>query len=104
MVSSSKSMSRAEPSVASIETVWSMPPVGAPTYSVSARTQAWASRSRTLSVRGRSSRPATATATAHSRAAELDRPAPIGTSLSMRISSPGTSSPPWRIAQSTPVT
>ena len=76
---------------------WSSPPVGAPTYSCSARTHAVTSSSR---VRPSPKTSSTATATLHSRAAELDSPAPIGTSLLISTSTPLSTSS----ASSTPVT
>ena len=86
---SSKSISSAEPSSASRETVWSIPPVGAPATSDSARMQAAASRRRPSASSGRSSSEASATATEHSRAAELESPAPTGTLVSIAMSTPG---------------
>ena len=77
---------------------WSMPPVGAPATSFSARRRRRpAGRGRLVDeqARGRRGR-STAAPTAHSRAAELDSPAPTGTSQSMVTSSPRTSA---RLAQ-----
>ncbi len=102
---SAKSSSSAWPGSASMAMVWSMPPVGAPTYSFSARTHAAANRRRSArSVRSSSSSPARAVATEHSRAAELDRPAPTGTSESIVASKPGTSWPSSRSTETTPAT
>ena len=97
-----KSMSSAAPGSASIDTVWSIPPVGAPAISVSARMHAATSASRTSGVTSVPTRAVTAMATAHSIAAELDRPAPSGTVLSTSRSAPGTSTPLSRSAQGTP--
>ena len=97
-------MSSAAPGSASKATVWSMPPVGAPATSVSARMQAVTSRRRPASSSATPARWAIATATEHSRAAEDESPAPSGTVLSTHTSSPGTSTPSWRSAQATPAT
>ena len=97
-------MSRAVSASASSETVWSMPPVGAPATSDSARMHAAARSRRASGVVSIPSRSATATATEHSSAAELDRPAPSGTVPSTKTSTPGTSWPASRSAHSTPAT
>ena len=97
-------MSRAAPGSASSATVWSMPPVGAPATSVSARMQASTRRRRCGSPSASPTRWAIATATEHSRAADDDSPAPSGTVLSTHTSSPGTSTPASRSAQATPAT
>ena len=83
-----------------------MPPVGAPAISFSARTQAAASRARPASSASspRSNRSLAAAPTEHSSAAELDRPAPTGTSLSTVTSIPLTAWPSARSAHSTPAT
>ncbi len=88
--------------MASIAIVWSIPPVGAPATSASARMHAATRSRRTPAVSSRPVRPATATATAHSRAAEEESPAPNGTVLSRTRSRPVTSRPCSRIAHSTP--
>ena len=69
-----------------------MPPVGAPAMTFSASTQRAASRARPSgeASRSRSKRSLAAAATAHSRAAELDSPAPKGTVESTTTSSPST--------------
>lgn len=87
-------MRRAAPSWPWTATVWSIPPVGAPTTSVSARTAA-----STMSSCGPPSR---ATPTAHSSAADEDSPAPTGTVLSTSTSNPPRSWPASRSVQSTP--
>ena len=101
---SSKSISSAAPGSANIATVWSMPPVGAPATSVSARMHAATRRSLVARSSGMPATEATATATEHSRAADDDSPAPSGTVLSTQTSSPPTSTPDSRSAQTTPAT
>ena len=97
-------MSSAAPGRASSATVWSMPPVGAPATSVSARMQACTHANRAASSSGRPTTAAIATATEHSSAADDERPAPRGTVPSTHTSSPGTSTPDSRRAQATPAT
>ena len=89
-----------------IAAAWSMPPVGAPAMSFSAR---WHAAARTSRPSGESSRPRpkrsdTAAATAHSSAAELDSPAPRGTRPSTTTSRPRTAYPACRRAHTTPAT
>ena len=95
-------MSSAAPASPKTATVWSMPPVGAPTTSVSARMQASISSRRRSSVSSRPIRSARATATEHSSAADDESPAPTGTRLSTSRSTPGTRWPASRSAQMTP--
>ena len=91
-------MSSAAPSSPRTATVWSMPPVGAPTTSVSARMAA--------SMRVPGGPPPTSSSSAipteHSSAADDDSPAPSGTRLSTNRSTPGTSYPASRSAHTTP--
>ncbi len=97
-------MSSAVPGSASSATVWSMPPVGAPATSLSARMHASTRLRRSASPSASPARWAIATATEHSRAADDDSPAPSGTVLSTHTSSPGTATPASRSAHATPAT
>ena len=83
-----------------------MPPVGAPAMSFSACTHAAASSARLASSSNspNPNRSLAAAPTEHSRAAELDSPAPTGTRLSTVTSIPRTSCPASRSAHSTPAT
>ena len=87
------------PASPSSDTVWSMPPVGAPAASDSARTLG-ATRSRTS--RPRPAASVAARATEQISAAELDSPEPRGTRPSTSRSSPGTSWPASRSAHTAP--
>ncbi len=96
-----KSISRAWPGSPSIATVWSMPPVGAPATSDSARIVG------ATSSRAASPRPAaslTASPVEQTNAAELESPEPRGTRPSTTRSSPGRSWPSSRSAHTTPAT
>ena len=83
-------MSSAAPSVPCTAIVWSIPPVGAPTTSVSARMEASTKRSRTSSVSSTPMRSSRAVPTEPSSAADDDSPAPGGTLLVDQEASPGT--------------
>ena len=83
-----QSSSSADSGCANSAIVWSIPPVGAPATSLSARMQALTRPARRSSSRLAPTVAATATATAHSIAAELDSPAPSGTRLSTTRSAP----------------
>ena len=78
-----------------------MIPHGTPTKSFSACWASSASRSRVMRSENRSRNPS---ATEHSSAADDERPAPIGTLLSMWMSAPPTGRPASRSAQATPNT
>ena len=86
------------------DAAWSIPPVGAPATTFSARSHAAASRARPSSERPspNPARSSTAIATAHSRAADDDRPAPTGTWPSTQTSRPGGSRSSSASAQRTP--
>ena len=94
-----KSISSAVDAAPNSEDSWSSKPVGAPTYSFSAR---WASRA--WSSRSICSPDASAPSAAHSSAADDDSPDPIGTSLAIDIVPPGTGCPAIRSAHTTPAT
>ncbi len=93
------SQNSACPSVARSDASWSMPPVGAPTKSFSARRDT-ASRSAAPSPASKSS--SSAVVTEHTTAADEDNPAPDGTVLSSAMSTPPTPTPSSRSAQRTP--
>ncbi len=92
-------MNMACPSSHSSEADWSRMPVGAPTYSFSARRAMRAASARSIVWPWRS---ASASSVAHSSAAEEDRPAPCGTSEWMAMRAGPTSYPASFIAQATP--
>ncbi len=99
-----KSISSACPRRAKAAIAWSIPPVGAPTMSFSARMHSLTIRSRRVSSRSRPATSQAAIATATSSEAELDSPAPRGTRPSTSRSRPGTVTwSPCR-AHSTPAT
>ena len=90
---SRQSSSRAASASPNSAIVWSIPPVGAPATSLSARMQARTSEERTPSSTAIPASSAAPRATEHSMAAELDSPAPSGTLLSTVMSMPGRSQP-----------
>jgi len=84
-VRSRKSISSAVDGSPNSDASWSSKPVGAPTYSFSAR---WAIRACSFSSMRIPAAAAIAPSTAHSNAAEEDRPDPISTSLVIDIVPP----------------